>query len=411
MLALLALAFLPQTAAPELQPGPWRAELASPGGPLAFGLWLDPTAAPLVARVSNGLERLPAASARYEAGLLVLRFDPYDAELRARAADDGKSLSGTWTRRGAGRTASLPFVARAVPEASYDAVVPARATDAGTAGPFQGRWAVRFEHAEDQAVGEFTCGPADDPWISGTFLTTLGDYRYLDGRWDEQGFTLACFDGAHAFLFRARRGTDGALAGDFWSGDRWHEGWSATRDADARLPDAFGLTRAVAGVELGALAYPDLAGELRRLDDPAFAGRARIVQLFGTWCPNCNDEASFLAELDRRYRARGLSILGLAFEVDDDHAYAAERVKSYVRRYGIGFPILIAGTSDKQQASQAFPLVDRVRAFPTTLFLDAEKRVRAVHTGWSGPAAGAEHARLKAEIERLVEELLAESAR
>jgi thiol-disulfide isomerase/thioredoxin len=414
VLAPLALAFLQQTSAPQLQPGAWRAQLASPGGELAFGLWFEAVgqSSNITAQVLNGRERRDLSSVRLFEGELYLSFEPYDSQVRARLVDAGTRLEGTWTKRSAGRVVSMPFRAEAVPmeRATTPAQPPTDATRA-VPGPFQGRWAVDFGASDDPSVAEFECGPASDPWMQGTFLTTLGDYRYLDGRWSDAGFTLSCFDGAHAFLFEARQLEDGSLSGEFWSSDTWHETWTAVRDPQAALPDAFGLTKASAGVELSRLSYPDFAGTLRRLDDPGFAGRARIVQLFGTWCPNCNDEAVYLAELDRRYRARGLSILGLAFEIDDDHAYAAERVKSYVRRYGIGFPILIAGTSDKQQASQAFPLVDRVRAFPTTLFLDHTGSVRAVHTGWSGPATGAEHERLKAEIERLVEELLAEGAR
>lgn len=426
MLAPLALAFLLQSSAPELQPGPWRAQLDSPGGALGFGLWFDTQIQAHMqvalgeerrfftrrAEVVNGRERRDLARAQWQGNEVLLSFDPYDAQIRATLDPSGRRMEGTWTKRSAGRTVSLPFRAQAMPPdlPAFPDEPPAEARGA-TPGPFAGRWAVDFSATDDPAVGEFECGPTGDPWMQGTFLTTLGDYRYLDGRWSDAGFTLSCFDGAHAFLFQARQLEDGSLSGEFWSGDTWHETWTAVRDPEAALPDAFGLTKASAGVELSRLAYPDFSGTLRRLDDPGFAGRARIVQLFGTWCPNCNDEAAFLAELDRRYRARGLSILGLAFEIDDDHAYAAERVKSYVRRHGIGFPMLIAGTSDKQQASQAFPLVDRVRAFPTTLFLDHTGSVRAVHTGWSGPATGAEHERLKAEIERLVEELLAESAR
>ena len=408
--ALLALALALQTPAGELQPGPWRAELASPGGALRFGLWFE-SGLGLRAQVVNGRERRELPAARLHEGELVLRFDPYDAELRARLDATGTRLEGAWTKHSAGRTVSLPFRAEAVPMDSAPADAPPAPATRAAPGPYHGRWAVDFSASDDPAVAVLECGPADDPWIEGTFLTTLGDYRYLDGRWDEKGFTLSCFDGAHAFLFTARRLPNGTLLGLFCSGDRWFEAWAAVRDDDAALPDAFGLTQAADGVDLGSLAFPDVSGALRRLDAPAFAGKARIVQLFGTWCPNCNDEAPFLAELDRRYRGRGLSILGLAFELDDDHAYAAQRVRTYAETYGIDYPILIAGTSDKQAASQAFPLVDRVRAFPTTLFLDASNRVRAVHTGWSGPATGPEHERLVREVERLVEELLAEAAR
>ena len=54
------------------------------------------------------------------------------------------------------------------------------------------------------------------------------------------------------------------------------ERWSAVKDPDVVLPDAFELTEWVEGMALGDFSYPDLEGNARALDDPAFAGRARI---------------------------------------------------------------------------------------------------------------------------------------
>jgi len=47
-----------------------------------------------------------------------------------------------------------------------------------------------------------------------------------------------------------------------------------------------------------------------------------------------------------------------------------------------------------------------VRAYPTTVFLRADGSVRAVHQGFSGPATGAEHQKLRQDFERLIAELL-----
>ena len=122
------------------------------------------------------------------------------------------------------------------------------------------------------------------------------------------------------------------------------------------------------------------------------------------------DAPSCLAELDRRYRARGLSILGLAFELTGDLERDTRQVQRFRERYQIEYPILVAGIADKQDASRRFPLLDRVRAYPTTIFLDAAGNVRAVHTGFAGPATGPEHQHLRAEFERLIEDLLEEPA-
>jgi len=409
LLLLLASTPLQGTEPDALLDGAWEARLAGPGGAIRFGLTLESHPSGPRAELVNAGERRDVARVDWDGTTLVLGFDPYDSRIVATFGERGE-LVGRWTRRSGDRTVELPFSAGR-----------GQCTVPGAFGPLPlaGRWAARFSSSEDPAVLvlERRVGPAvpiprGEPCdLLGTFLTTLGDYRYLSG-WSttrDDTLELACFDGAHAFLFRARLLEDGSLAGDFWSGDRWHEIWTAVRDPEAALPDPFGISSWNRDVRLADLAYPDLDGRLRALDEEPFRGKARVLQVFGTWCPNCNDEAPYLAELDRRYRARGLAILGLAFEHGDDHAYAAGRVRAYAERYGIAFPILVAGSSDKQAASEVFPLLDRVRAFPTTLFLDARGRVRAVHTGFSGPATGPEHEKLRADFERLIEALLAET--
>lgn len=68
--------------------------------------------------------------------------------------------------------------------------------------------------------------------------------------------------------------------------------------------------------------------------------------------------------------------------------------------------MLLAGNADKELASKQFPVLDRIKAFPTFLFLDADGRVRATYTGFSGPATGEAHLNLKQAFEQQVERLL-----
>lgn len=394
--ALLALPLSIDAAPPER----WRAVLECPGGEIPFGLELAETDRGPVAVLVNGPERRTLARVERDGARVVIHCDPYDSRLEATLSGDGRAMSGEWIRyRTAETETRLPF----------------RATAGGgdrfptTEGPpsaerFAGRWRVQFSGSDDPAVAVLE---GDGAALHGTFLTTLGDYRYLAG--DARGDTmrLSVFDGAHAFLFTAQLGADGTLAGDFWSRDSWHETWTAERDESAALPDAFALTHWTGAVPFGKLVFPDLAGERRSLADPAFAGKARVIVLFGSWCPNCYDESAYLVELRRRYGDAGLAVQGLAFEFGDDLARQTKVLERYRDHHGIDYPILVAGTSDKAAASAAFPVLDRVRAFPTTIFLDRTGRVRAVHTGFSGPATGAAHARLKQRFEGLIEDLLA----
>src|SRR6202000_2690824 len=124
-----------------------------------------------------------------------------------------------------------------------------------------GRWAVKF--IDDQsgepevALGEFT---QSHDAVSGTILTTTGDHRYLAGQVKGDELYLSTFDGAHAFLYRAKVLPDGALKGDFWSGLAYHESWDGRRDDKAALPDAYALTAMHAGSKQFDFSFPDLAG-------------------------------------------------------------------------------------------------------------------------------------------------------
>ncbi len=156
------------------------------------------------------------------------------------------------------------------------------------------------------------------------------------------------------------------------------------------------------------MAFPDINGRMQSLGSKSFSGRARIVIIFGSWCPNCHDATAYMIELDKRYRNRGLNIVGLAFELTGNVERDAKQVRTYIERQGVTYPVLIAGTSDKTKASAKLPLIDKLRSYPTTMFFDAKGTLRAVHTGFTGPATGVTYLGQRAKFEAIIESLLAE---
>ena len=381
-----------------------RVWLDTPGGDLPFELSVVDDRAV----IRNGVERIEIDGVRWsdDSDGFVVPFEHYDSELMLRRSGEGM-YSGTFIKmRGGDNTARVVAHARQIgslgsPEARFDPI-PESAGEGG----FAGRWRVAFESSEDPAVGVFEVD--DDGGARGTFLTTTGDYRHLAGRVDGQMLRLSTFDGAHAFLFRATMRDDGGLSGDFWSGNWWHETWSAERDDDAALPDGFGVSVWNADAAAG-LRFPDTAGIERAVDDPALRGEVTILDVFGTWCPNCADATDLLVEYERVYGARGLRVIGLAFELTDDFERSVRQVERHQRRHGAAWPVLIVGAADKKLAGRAFPALDRVRSYPTLIFLDREGRVRGVHTGFSGPATGGAHRAMRDRFESLIDELLGEA--
>ncbi len=394
----------PPTAQAPTEPGAgrWNASLQSPGGPLTFGLDLvaEEGSDDLRAVLVNGAERRPAGKLVRTDGGYAFAIPPYRSRIVATLEGDGRALVGYWERdMGAGPTPLLPFAA--IDGAPDPSALPK--LDEGAAEALSGTWRVEFEGDEHPSVGQFAADPTGV--AHGTFLTTLGDYRFLAGRFDGRTLLLSCFDGAHAFLFEAELLDDGSLTGDFWSRDSYHTTWTAVKDPDAALPDDFALTEWRSGTTLADLRFPDTTGTLRSLDDAAFAGSARLLVVFGSWCPNCNDLTEYLVELQGRYD--GLSILGIAFELSEDPAARQRAVADYLSHHDASYPVLIGGPANKQLASSALPILDRVRAYPTTVFMDRQGQVSAVHTGFSGPATGPRHAALRERFESEIESLLA----
>ena len=405
--AVLVHASLVSVEGTEPKTGPWRAWLGSPGGELPFGLVVTRAEDAWAAEIINGTERIKVPRVSWDGRRLVLDIDYYDSKITAKVGKDGAHLDGEWKRKGRGDSwVHLSFHAKAGPARRF----PRTGRDTGL--PIEhtvdGRWSVRFSSSDEPAVAIFTRQPDDT--VAGTFLTVGGDYGYLSGNLDGRRLRLSNFDGAHALLFDARIQPDGTLQGDFWSRDAWHETWTAHRDPRASLADGFGRSHWVGGRPLADLVFPDLNGRRRSLDDPAWRNHPRIIELFGTWCPNCHDAARYLAELDRRYRARGLRIIGLAFELTGDFKRDATQVRRYAVRHGVEYPLLIAGSVEREKVAAAFPVLDRIHAYPTMIFMDAGGNVRAIHSGFSGPATGDEHRQLRTEFESRIEGLLAGSA-
>jgi thiol-disulfide isomerase/thioredoxin len=250
-----------------------------------------------------------------------------------------------------------------------------------------GKYAVTFNNngSLSQAIGLFE---QTNNLLYGTFLTETGDYRFLEGKVFDSSFVLSAFDGEHAYLFRGKLGKNKRIKGEFFSGKTGYRSFSGTFDPNAKLRDPYALTYLKEGYETFEIEFPDLNGNKVSLNDERFKNKAVVIQILGTWCPNCMDETEFLSNWYNKRKIRDIEIVGLAFEAKNDFDYAAKRLNIFKKKYNIKYEILFCGLSGTKSASEALPMLNKVMSFPTTIFLNKKHQLVKIHTGFNGPGTG-----------------------
>ncbi|MDO6853262.1 TlpA disulfide reductase family protein [Cellulophaga lytica] len=250
-----------------------------------------------------------------------------------------------------------------------------------------------------------------DAKVTGTFRTTTGDYRYLEGVLDGDSLKLSTFDGAHAFLFTAKA-TDSVLEGTFYSGNHFKEPFIAKRNKSYELPADTSLTYLNEGYKKLDFSFPDENNNLISLTDAAYKNKVVIVQIMGTWCPNCLDETKFLTEFLTEHKNKDLEIISLAFEYAKTKESAFNKIRRLKEKVNVPYPILLAqyGNSSKQQAQQKLPMLNHILSYPTTILIDRNGDVRKIHTGFNGPATGEKYKEFKTDFTNTINRLLKEKS-
>ncbi len=384
--------------------GQWRAVLASPGGELPFELVIGDDQRS--GHVLNGEEIVPFSEVTRDGQQVEMNYRWYDSEITAEISADGAVMRGRWRKTHQdGVDSSLPFSATRGMAVRF---LPLPGQSA--AKDISGTWAVEFsdEDGSEPAQGEFV---QIGNRVSGTFLTPTGDYRFLAGSFEQDRLRLSAFDGGHVFLFDAALTADGRLVGDFWSRETYHATWQASRASEGQqiLPDAWAQVSQTDGVEGVHFSFENLKGQTVSLDDPRFAGKPVLLNLFGSWCPNCNDEAPILSRWYTEYKDQGLEIIGLAYEYTGNVERDREMIGRFKARHNIDYELLLVGTYDKSDAAATLDFIDNIIAYPTTIFLDRNHTIQKIHSGFSGPGTGSHHTEMVAELESEVLSLLSEN--
>ncbi len=380
----------------HLKTGIWQGEITMQQKKLPFNFEVSKDGNAYKIILINGKEKLKMTNVKVVNDSLFFTFHIFDIAIKAKFKND--KITGVYVKNYI-KDYTLPF------NASFNPKQPSQKST----NIFNGKWDMTFNSINGndnyKGIGIFK---TENQQLTGTILTPTGDYRYLQGFTKNNKFTLYSFDGNHAFIFKATKQSDSAFVGDFWSGKSSHETFTATKNENATLPDANKLTFLKEGFHKINFKFPDLNGKMVSLSDKKYQNKVVILQIFGTWCPNCMDETNFYSQWYKKNKDKNVAIIGLAFEAKPDFNYAKTRVENMKKRLNVTYDFLIAGTYKNNGASKSLPMLNHVMSFPTSIIIDKKGIVRKIHTGFSGPATGKYYENFKIEFNNFINKLLAE---
>lgn len=399
---LLLPAFSQESVLPVLKNGRWLGKLQLHSNTsLPFEFVISGKKKAQIVTIINGEEQIVLEKGKVISDSIHYVFPAFNSELVLHKKNK-KNLKGYWINYNKGKSYMIPVTA------SHGFKTRFLVKKEITFPYVEGNWEVTFDPGtadSSKALGIFH---QKENRAQGTFLTETGDFRYLDGNVTSDSLFLSCFDGSHAYLITGKIKGD-SIYGSFYSGKHWVGKWNARCNDAFQLTNPDSLTYVVDDNTPFTFTLKDLTNNDFTFPNEDFLNKVTIIQIMGTWCPNCMDETKYFKEIYSKYHSAGLEIISIAYEVGtnfDDYVYKVNRLKE---RYDLDFKFLIGGSANKGLASEQFNMLNQIISFPTAIFIDRKGQVRKVHTGFNGPGTGQYYLDYTKETELFLQELLKEN--
>ena len=389
------------TAQTQLQQGFWRASLIrKDNNAVMFNFKLQYVNSQPVLYIINAAERIKVANIVVtKDDSVIIQMPVFESQFRAKLINKTK-LEGVWIKGGAKENQIMPFFAVANDGKRFTVTAAANKN-------ISGKWVVSFGQKANPAIAIFQ---QKGTQLSGSIVTPTGDYRYLDGVVNGDTLLLSTFDGGHAFLFSAIINSNKTISnGKFYSGATSSEVFTAIKNDTATLPDLAAMQVKDGDGKLN-FSFKGLDGKFVSLTDERFKNKVVIVQLMGSWCPNCMDETAFLTEFYDKNKQRGVEVIALAYELTDNFERSKKSVQKFKDRFNVQYPILVTGVtvSDEKRTEKTLPQLTPIKVFPSTIILDKYGKIRTIDTGFFGPGTGEYFEHFKKGFNKIIDGLVKE---
>jgi thiol-disulfide isomerase/thioredoxin len=395
-LLVLAAASLPATGLAQSIDGLWDATVTVNSVPIPFRIELSSKGTEATSYFFNGDEKVnPSTEGSFRDGFLDLKFASYATELKA-TFNEGM-LTGSF---GGGSGSSYLFQAK-----RHSPSLMAAANNSTPV--IDGRWEIQVKSPKGESAWHFFVKQSGAN-VSAAILRVDGDTGTLSGNYRDGKFVLSHFTGERPFYLEVTPLADGTMQ---LALSNYHETQTliAMRPEGARSKglappdDPTQHTKLKDPNEPLHFSFPDLQGRTISDRDVRFRGKVILVNITGSWCPNCHDEAPFLEALYQKYHNQGLEIVALDFE-PAEQLTDLSRLRAFIQRYGIEYTYLVAG--EPSQLNEKLPQAENLNAWPTTFFVGRDGLVHDVHTGFTSRASGSFDSDLKDQIDSDVAHLI-----
>ena len=375
--------------------GEYRAEIITKDNSiLPFKFELAEESNKLVMVVDNDKETLIYDDIIFDGDSIKILMPPYDAVIIAKSQNE--SLHGRYLKEESGKEA--PFYAILNNESKFQ-------SDKKANFSLNGKYKTVFRPKNPYpGLGLFK---QEGNRVSGTFRKNTGDTRFLSGITFGDSILLSTFDGAHPYLIKAEKKGDTIFGNLHYYNDSITEFWMI-EDQDYELADSKTLTKLKDGVQSINFNFKDTTGKLVSLNDAQFKDKVVVVQILGTWCPNCLDETQFFLSYLEENPNEDLAFVGLSVEAARSEEKAMKRIKNMINKFNIPYPILLAqyGGTDKEKFLKKIPMLENLISYPTTIIIDKSGKVNSIHTGFNGPATGQAYVDYKEDFKTEIKGLL-----
>ncbi|SES02799.1 Peroxiredoxin [Pedobacter rhizosphaerae] len=346
----------------------------------------------------NAEERFDGGNVTQSADSVIAKLDQFDNELALKV--QGDSLVG-FLRKQDGSGKPIPLTAKKGINYRF------KSTGKSASADFSGTYDVTFKSPDGKAEKTVGLFKQNGNKLSGTFLRVTGDSRFLEGIVEGNDFYLSSFIGSSPAYYKGSFTADGKITGANISA-RGNTPLEGIKNVNAALPDATKLTFLKEGYKTLEFSFPDVNGKKISLSDDKYKNKVVLLTITGTWCPNCVDEASFIAPWYKENRKRGIEVIALHYERQLDSAYVRKALTRFREKFGIEYDQVIVGKPDKQQVAESLPALSNFLSFPTTIIINKKGEVAQIHTGYSGPATGKYYTEFVKEFNKEIDELVAQ---